>query len=689
MQDSLLIELLTEELPPRTLLDLAKAFAHGIFAGLREQDFLAPESTFRDFATPRRLAVLITHVRDQSPDREVSIRGPSVSSALDANGKPTLALLGFARSRGVSVDKLQKESTSKGEFFIHRDLAAGAILQVAIYSAIEDTLAALPLSKTMGWGDGEEEFARPVHGLVILHGGQVISSAFFGCPSANITLGHRFMGKGKITISHPDNYETLLESQGKVIPDFGKRRSRIAEQFQAAAGNATLALDEALLDEVTALTEYPIVYHGRFDETFLTVPQECLMLAMKQHQRYVPLLREGELLPRFLMVANIETAEPGNIITGNERVLHARLADAKFFFDQDRKVRLDERVPQLAKIVYHNKLGSQLARVERITVLTGIVAAKIGADRTLAERAAFLCKADLTSDMVGEFPELQGIMGGHYARHDGEPEEVTRAIAEHYRPRFSGDTLPQGAVAISVAVADKLEALAGFFGIGQQPTGDKDPFALRRHALGIVRILVERELPLSPGELVDAAFSVFPSGILRDAHTDLELFIVERLRSYLRDAGYSANEVESVLSLPPTRIDLILKQLAAVRAFADLPEAQSLAAANKRVVNILKQAETRKETYNSAQVAMLKEPAERALFDALKKTSKQTASLFEQGDFTGYLKSFAVLKSPVDAFFDSVMVMVEDESLRRNRLALLADLRREMTRIADISKLAA
>ncbi len=689
MQDSLLIELLTEELPPRTLFELAKAFAQGIFDGLSEREFLASESTFRVFATPRRLAVRISQVQSRSPDRELSIRGPSVSAGLDTNGKPTPALLGFARSRGVSVDVLQRENTSKGEFFIHRDLAAGGSLQVAIYSALEDTLAALPLPKAMRWGVGDEEFARPVHGLVIMHGGQVIAGSVFGYPSTNTTLGHRFMGASEITISHASEYETTVEVKGHVIPNFDKRRAVIERELRAAAKECDLGLDEALLDEVTALTEYPVVYAGSFDEEFLAVPQECLTLAMQQHQRYVPMLNDGKLLPRFLMVANVEAADPGNIITGNERVLRARLADAKFFFDQDRRVRLDERVSLLAKIVYHNKLGSQLARVKRIAALTGIITGKIGADRKLAERAATLCKADLTSGMVSEFPELQGIMGGHYARHDGEPEEVAEAIATHYRPRFSGDDLPQGAVAISVALADKLEALAGLFGIGQQPTGDKDPFALRRHALGIVRILVERELQLPLGELVNAAFSVFPSGMLGDAHTDLELFIFERLRRHLRDQGYTANEVEAVLCRGVVRLDLIPRQLAAVRAFAGLPEAQSLAAANKRVVNILKQAQANGESFVNAEGKRLTEPAERALFDALKKTSKQAASLFERGDFTGYLKSFAVLKSPVDAFFDSVMVMVEDESLRRNRLALLADLRREMNRVADISKLAA
>jgi len=437
------------------------------------------------------------------------------------------------------------------------------------------------------------------------------------------------------------------------------------------------------------LVEFPTVYAGEFEADFLAVPQECLILTMRQNQRYFPLFdASGKLTNRFLIVSNMQLADPRNIVEGNQRVIRPRLADARFFFETDKKTTLAERVPRLASIVYHNKLGSQLDRVERVRRLASTIAGLIVADPKLADRAALLAKADLVTNMVGEFPELQGIMGRYYALADGEDPRAADAIEQHYRPRFAGDKLPENEVSDAVALADKLEILAGMFGISQQPSGDRDPFALRRHALGVIRILIEHGLTLSLHDLVKAAFAIFPSGMLGDAHSDLQVFIWERLRGYLRDAGYTANEVESVLCMNPTRLDQVPLQLAAVRAFSSLPEAESLAAANKRVVNILRQAEAKGERFVNAEMAGLKEPAERALFEALSTASRQATLLFEQGDFTGYLKTFAVLKSPVDAFFDSVMVMVDLPELRHNRLALLADLRKEMNRVADISKLA-
>jgi glycyl-tRNA synthetase beta chain len=420
------------------------------------------------------------------------------------------------------------------------------------------------------------------------------------------------------------------------------------------------------------------------------VPQECLILTMRQNQKYFPLFdAAGKLTSKFLIVSNMRLADPKNIVEGNQRVVGPRLEDARFFYNQDRKQRLEERAPQLARVVYHNKLGSQLDRTERVQLLAGNIARAVGADAAAVQRAAWLSKADLLTNMVGEFPELQGVMGRYYARADGEDPRVADAVEQHYRPRFAGDALPSNEVALALALADKMEILAGMFGIGQQPSGDKDPFALRRHALGVIRILVEAGLKLPLFDLVNDAFSAFPRGMVGDAHTDLESFVFDRLRSYLRDAGYSANEIESVLCMRPTRLDQVPHQLAAVRAFADLPEAASLAAANKRVANILKQAEAKGESFIDAQTQAMTEPAERDLFDALKETSRKATPLFQAGDYTGYLKAFAVLKSPVDAFFDSVMVMVEDREIRRNRLALLKDLRIEMNRVADISKLAA
>ncbi|HET6757549.1 MAG TPA: glycine--tRNA ligase subunit beta, partial [Burkholderiales bacterium] len=477
MTDTLLIEILTEELPPKSLRLLGAQFANWVHSGLADLGFLSG-SEATSFATPRRLAVIITNVEDRQFEQQVTRKGPSVAAALNRAGEPTQALIGFAKSCGVSVEALRRVSDVKGEFFVFRTIKGGESLEHHLAGIVEAALTQLSIPKLMRWSEGNYEFARPVHGLIMLHGKRIVPGSVLGISSGRMTIGHRFSGKNPIVIPEADQYKALLEKDGKVIPHLDERFQKIKGQLREKAAGAILGADDDLIDEVTALVEYPAVYAGEFDPAFLAIPQECLVLSMEQHQRYFPLLhKDGTLLPKFLMVANVDPDDPQDIIRGNERVLRARLADAKFFFDQDRKVRLDERVPQLAKIVYHNKLSSQLARVERIAALTGIIAAKIGADRTLAERAAVLCKADLTSDMVGEFPELQGIMGGYYARHDGEPEEVTRAIAEHYRPRFSGDTLPQEAVAISVALADKLEALAGFFGIGQQPTGDKDPFA--------------------------------------------------------------------------------------------------------------------------------------------------------------------------------------------------------------------
>ncbi|HET7596146.1 MAG TPA: glycine--tRNA ligase subunit beta, partial [Burkholderiales bacterium] len=545
--------------------------------------------------------------------------------------------------------------------------------------------------KLMRWGAGEAQFVRPVHGLVMMHGSRVVPGTVLGLQSGNRTRGHRFLSSGEIVVADARAYETQLRDEGQVIADFAARRSAIERALvdQAKRENAQMADHAALLDEVTGLVESPAVYVGRFDEAFLEVPQECLILTMQQNQKYFPLFApDGKLEPKFLIVSNMPIDDPHNIVAGNERVIRPRLEDARFFYRQDRKVRLEARVPELANVVYHNKLGTQLERVERIQLLAGRIARELGADAVLAERAAWLSKADLLTGMVGEFPELQGVMGRYYAQADGEPQPVADAIEGHYRPRFAGDRLPQGRLAAAVALADKLDTLAGLFAIGQQPSGDKDPFGLRRAALGVVRILVEDSYPLSLHELVSAAFAGHDPQI-RAAHADLQLFIFERLAGYLRDRGYSTLEVDAVLTLDPARVDLVPQQLEAVRAFLALPEAASLAAANKRVANILKQAKAKGESFGGADEAQLKEPAERALFEALRATSHKAAPLLREGDFTGYLKSFAVLKSPVDSFFDSVMVMVDEPALRRNRLALLADLRDHMNQVADLSKLAA
>jgi len=564
----------------------------------------------------------------------------------------------------------------------------GVTLDAVLPSIVDKIVKKLPVSKIMRWGDGDAQFVRPVHGLVLMHGRHVVSGNVLGVPAGNTTNGHRFMGATSIRLSSADEYEAKLRKDGHVIADFATRKSEIDKQVRAEAKRqkASLGDYEDLLDEVAALVEFPAVYAGQFDASFLEVPHECLILTMRQNQKYFPLFSpDGKLLPKFLIVSNMRVDDPRPIVGGNERVIRPRLEDARFFFNQDLKTRLEARVPQLAKVVFHSKLGSQLERMQRIKLLAGEIARSLRADVMQAERAAELSKADLLTAMVGEFPQLQGVMGRYYALHDGEPREVADAIEQHYRPRFAGDKLPEGPIASAVALADKLDSLAALFSIKELPTGEKDPFGLRRAALGVIRIVAENQLPLSLKDLVDGAFGPFRG----KPQTDLKVFFTERMRSYFLERGYSANEVEAVLSLNPVAIALIPKQLEAVRAFSALPEAASLAAANKRIANILRQAEAQGVTFGDTDVSAFKEPAEISLFEALQTASHSARPLFDSGDFAGYLKTFASLKSPVDLFFDAVMVMADDKKLRENRLALLTDMRKAMNRFSDISKLAA
>ncbi len=578
-------------------------------------------------------------------------------------------------------------STAKGEVYVASYTTKGAQLDDVLAQKVDAALKVLPISKVMRWGEGEAQFVRPVHGLVMMHGGRVVPGTVLGVPAGNTTSGHRFMGAASIRLANADEYEARLLKDGRVIADFAARKSEIDKQLLAEAKRQKASLGEYqdLLGEVTALVEFPAVYAGEFDASFLEVPQECLILTMRQNQKYFPLFSpDGKLLPKFLIVSNMRVDDPRPIVDGNERVVRPRLEDARFFFNQDQKTRLEARVPQLAKVVFHNKLGSQLERMQRIKLLAGEIARSLRVGVIQAERAAELSKVDLLTAMVGEFPELQGVMGRYYALHDSEPREVADAIEQHYRPRFAGDKLPEGPIASAVALADKLDSLAGLFSIKELPTGDKDPFGLRRAALGVIRIVVENQLPLSLWDLVNAAFEPFKG----KAQMDLQMFFTERMRSYFLERGYSANEVEAVLSLNPVAIALIPKQLEAVRAFSALPEAASLAAANKRIANILRQAEAKGEAFGDADVSALKEPAEISLFEALQTASRSAKPLFESGDFAGYLKAFAALKSPVDSFFDVVMVMTDDKKLRENRLALLTAMRKAMNRFSDISKLA-
>jgi glycyl-tRNA synthetase beta chain len=690
MADTLLVELLTEELPPKALPRLGAAFGTALHAELAQAGLLEPDSAMRWYATPRRLAAQITSVREQAPDKPVEVQGPSVKAGLNTQGEPTPALQGFARKNGVSIEALEQLDTPKGTVFVYRAVAAGAALDTQIAAKVTSALKSLPIPKVMRWGTGDAEFVRPVHGLIMLHGARLIAGNVLDVVSTSSTLGHRFLSSGRVAIEHADDYERTLRDEGCVIASFDARKTAIAEALAQAAGqDAALIADDALLAEVAALTEAPVVYQGRFDPQFLEVPQECLILSMKQHQKYFALLEPGTraLLPRFLVVSNLRTDDPTNIVRGNERVLRARLSDAKFFFDQDRRTPLAERVPELEHVVYHNRLGTQLQRVHRVQRLAGSIARALHADTAHAERAAWLSKADLVTGMVGEFPELQGTMGRYYAINDGESPAVAEAIEMHYRPRHAGDALPESAIACSVAIADKMETLAGLFGIDQQPTGDKDPYALRRQALGVIRILAERDLPLALSTLVRDALSVFGDLVSRDApEAALLAFFYERMRGYFAESGYSVSEVDAVLALKPDLIHLVPRQLEAVRIFNSLPEAPSLAAANKRIGNILRKAGRVSLQYDAA---LLTEAAEKTLATHFDAARAEADRLYAARDYTGMLTMLAALKAPVDAFFDSVMVMSEDAKLRDNRIALLAGLRDMMNRVADLSRLAA
>ncbi|MGL4231022.1 MAG: glycine--tRNA ligase subunit beta [Casimicrobium sp.] len=705
----LLIELFTEELPPKALKKLGEAFAQGVEASLKNDGLLAPESKTESFATPRRLAVRLSAVLAEAPAKAIKEKLMPLAVAKDATGAASPALkkkLAASGSEALaenfpngSVDgkKLVVESDGKADYVFLIGQAAGVKLGVGAQNAIDHTLAKLPIPKVMNYqlADGvtEANFVRPAHGLVAMHGSDVIAATTLGLTSSSITHGHRFQGANNIEIDEASRYEELLRQYGKVEPVFEKRREMILAQLETKAKSlsASLGAPETyadLLDEVNSLVEWPTVYVCQFEPEFLAVPQECLILTMKTNQKYFPLFDSaGKLKNQFLIVSNMELDDPSRVITGNERVVRPRLADARFFFETDKKTKLEARVPELAKVVYHNKLGTTGERIERLSKLAGDIAALIGADVVKSQRAATLAKADLVTLMVGEFPELQGTMGRYYALNDGEAADVAAACAEHYQPRFAGDALPSPGVPTAVALADKLETLAGLFGIGQVPTGDKDPFALRRHALGVIRILIEQKLSVSLNALLNAAFGAMGAKASdANAKSALAEFVFDRLRGYLKDTGASTNEIESIVSQRPDQFAIVPAQLAAVRAFAALPEADSLNAANKRVANILKKAEEAKETIAASGAAQ--ESAEAALRNALNAVAPKADALFKSGDFTGYLKSFAALKAPVDEFFDKVMVMAEDKAVRANRLALLRDLRDAMNKVADLSKLA-
>ena len=706
MNKNLLVELFVEELPPKALRKLGDAFAGVLLDQLKAQGLTATDSKLTSFASPRRLAAHITAVAAQAADKAVSQKLMPVSVGLDAAGNATPALLKKLQALGAdasAVPGLKRAMDGKAEALFYDSTAKGATLADGLQKALAESIARLPIPKVMtyqlesgcdlpGWSS--VSFVRPAHSLVALHGSTVVPVQALGLHAGNSTQGHRFEAAvSPVVLKDADSYAATLAQDGAVIASFAGRKAEIARQLAAAAarvgGGARPIEDDALLDEVTALVERPNVLVCEFEKQFLDVPQECLILTMKANQKYFPLLdAAGKLTHQFLVVSNITPDDASAVIQGNERVVRPRLADAKFFFDQDRKKTLESRVAGLAKVVYHNKLGTQGERVERVRALAAVIGGLLGDDALArrADQAALLAKADLLTDMVGEFPELQGIMGRYYALNDGLGHEVADAVEDHYRPRFAGDALPRSLTGVVVALADKLETLAGLFAIGQLPTGDKDPFALRRHALGIVRMLVEKDLGVSLHELLAEAVGLFPQAA-PDTVKLLTEFIEDRLAGSLREQGFSAQEVDAVLALHPQRLGDISRRLAAVRAFAALPEAAALAAANKRIGNILKKADGAVDPHVSEM--LLQEDAEKALYTAMQKVAPQANAQFESGDYTASLQSLAALRAPVDAFFDGVMVNAEQLDLRLNRLGLLATLHSAMNRVADLSRLAA
>ncbi|MCE2857921.1 MAG: glycine--tRNA ligase subunit beta [Comamonadaceae bacterium] len=704
---NLLVELFVEELPPKALKKLGESFANVLFEQLRDAGLTGSDAVVTPFASPRRLAAHVTQVAVQAADKAVQQKLMPVSVGLDANGNATPALLKKLQAIGADVSNpaalvasLKRAPDGKAEALFYDSVAKGATLLQGLQKALDEALAKLPIPKVMtyqletdcelpGWTS--VNFVRPAHGLVALHGTQVVPVKTLGLKAGQTTHGHRFEANvSPVVIQDADSYAATLARDGAVIASFAERRAEIVKQLHAAAakvgGGAKAIEDEALLDEVTALVERPNVLTCEFEKQFLEVPQECLILTMKANQKYFPLLTaEGKLTHQFLVVSNISPADASAVIGGNERVVRPRLADAKFFFDQDRKKTLASRVEGLHKVVYHNKLGTQGERMARVRGIAKALGQALGGDALAqaADTAAQLAKTDLLTDMVGEFPELQGIMGGYYARHDGLSTDIADAIEDHYRPRFAGDELPRNQVGLVVALADKLETLVGMFGIGNLPSGDKDPFALRRHALGIIRMLMDKDLALDWRQLLAMAVPVFGDKIT-DPSEALTSFLFDRLAGSLREHGYSVQEVDAVLALHPARLGQIPKLLAAVRAFAALPESPALAAANKRIGNILKKAD---EVDAHVNPALLKETAEQNLYQAMQRLLPESEALFNAGDYTASLQTLAALRSPVDAFFDDVMVNAEEMDVRLNRQGLLKCLHVAMNRVADLSRL--
>ena len=701
MSAPLLIELLTEELPPKALQKLSEAFAQGVHEGLVKHGLAAKDSAVHPYATPRRLAVLVEGVRTQADDVQKRDKVLPVSVGLGADGQASASLVKKLTAMGFA-DKtpadLEIENDGKQDIFYLSHTQKGAVLSEVLQGILADAAAKLPIPKVMTYqihagttAEQDVQFVRPVKRLLALYGADVLPVTAFGVKADRVTDGHRFLGKTAINIPNAHEYAHILRTEGMVEPDYKVRRESIYEQLKNKAGAYQVIMPEALLDEVNSLTEYPVVYKAEFEPEFLSVPQECLILTMQTNQKYFAMTDDkGALVNEFLVVSNVLTDDPSQIVEGNARVVRPRLADAQFFFEQDKKRSLDEMVGKLQSVVYHNKLGSQGARVARVQAIAAYLAEQLGANVADAKRAAYIAKADLVSDMVGEFPELQGVMGRYYATHHGEKADVAAACAEHYQPRFAGDELPATQVGLIAAIADKLETLVGIWGIGLQPTGEKDPFALRRHALGVVRMLLEKQLPLSLSATLNQVQAQFADNAqVSNSVAEVQAFMLDRLRGLLKDKGYAPAQIEAVLAKNPDDLSELMVQLQAVQAFAVLPEAQDLAAANKRCVNILRKAAEKNEVIaSSLNDSLLQEAAEQHLAKAMSSIRPAVEQAISQHDYAAALSALAALREPVDAFFADVMVMADDAAVRANRLKLLQDLASLMNGVADISQLA-
>jgi len=684
--DDLLIELGTEELPPKALAKLSKAFLQGVEQGLKKAELSYDE--IRPYATPRRLALVISKLQTKQPDRVVERRGPALTAAFDEDGNPTKALLGFAGSCGVEVDDLDTMKTDKGAWLVFKQEQAGATAAELLPEIIQQALNDLPIPKRMRWGNLPGEFVRPVHWLIVLLGDEIVPMDLLGVSADRFTRGHRFHYPQPIRISSPMTYAPQLESEGHVMVDFEARKEAIEGQVKELASKlkGSAIINPDLLDEVTGLVEWPVALAGNFDQRFLELPPEALISSMEGHQKYFAVeAKDGKLLPHFITVSNIASQDPAQVIAGNERVILPRLSDAAFFWDTDRKRALAEHQDQLKTIVFQNKLGTVYDKSQRVAALAAEIAAQIEGQPALAERAAQLAKCDLVTEMVGEFPELQGIMGRYYARLDGEDNEVAEALDEQYQPRFAGDNLPATRTGQAVSLAEKLDTLTGLFGIGQPPSGVKDPFALRRAALGVLRIIIEKSLDLDLTQLLDKAAANFDGKLSeKDVSDQVMQYFFDRLRGYALEQGFKADEFEAVLTVKPTRPLDFMQRLKAVAAFRKLEQAESLSAANKRIGNILRKndAET---TGPEIKDSLLQEAAEKALAEQVTQARRELAPLTAKADYTGVLNYLAGMRETVDSFFDDVMVMADDEAVRQNRLALLNQTRALFLGVADIS----